>query len=117
MFYYEEKKKRDFPEENVMKCLFYFQDDSGRSYSDLSVQFVSESSRQTVVHLQAASSVSRGNLAVPARPVATPRPAVPARATRPARVPAAPSVNLDWRIFGGVEESFCFLSLVTVRSL
>ena len=101
-----------------MKCLFCFQDDSGRSYSDLSVQFVSEScSRQTVVHLQAASLASRRNLEVPARPVATPKSAVPASATRPARVPAAASVNFDWRIFGGVEESFCFLSSVTVLSL
>lgn len=57
------------------------------------------------MHLQASSSASRRNLAVPTRPVATPRPAKSARATRPPRVPVFLSVNFDWRIFGGVEEN------------
>ena len=57
------------------------------------------------MHVQAASSASRRNLA---RPVATPRLALPAksaRAGRPAKVPAALSFNFDWRIFCGVEEN------------
>ena len=56
-----------------MKWLFCFQVNSSRSYLDLARQFVSESRRSavTVGHLQAASSASRRNLAVPARPVAT----------------------------------------------
>ena len=106
--------------------MFYFQDDSGPSVSDATLQFVSESDTQMVVHVQPASSGSRRNLLAPARPVAvrarrvaalagpSVAPAGPAVApagpavapARPAAAPAAaPGYNFVWKKFRGIEEN------------
>ena len=71
--------------------MFYFQDDSGPSVSDATLQFVSESETQMVVHVQPASSASRRNLLAPARPVAVRARGVAALAG-PAVAPAGPAV-------------------------
>ena len=102
-----------------MKSMFYLQDDSGPSATDVSLQFVTESDTQMVVHVQPVSSASRRNLLAPARPIAAParplaapaRPvAAPARQVaapaRPVAAPAAaPGYNFVWRNFRGVEEN------------
>ena len=95
--------------------MFYFQDDSGPSASDVTLQFVSERDTQMIVHVQPVSSTPRRNLlalarpvAVRARPVAAPAgpavaPAVPPAA--PVRPAAAPGHNFVWRNFRGIEEN------------
>ena len=109
--------------------MFYFQDDSGPSASDVTLQFVSERDTQMIVHVQPVSSTPRRNLLAPARPVAVrARPvaapagpavapavppaapvrpaAAPARpAAAPARLAAVPGYNFVWRNFRGIEEN------------
>lgn len=97
-------------EEGSRPC-FIFQDDLGPSASNVTLQFVSESDTQMIVHVQRLSSSSRTNLLAPARPVAVQArpvaapagpavaPAVPPAA--PARSAAAPGHNFVWRNFSG----------------
>ena len=104
-----------FSREKGSRPCFIFQDDLGPSASNVTLQFVSESDTQMIVHVQPVSSSSRRNLLAPARPVAVRArpvaapagpavaPAVPAAA--PARPAAAPGHNFVWRNFRGIEEN------------
>lgn len=85
--------------------MFYLQDDSGPSVTDVSLQFGSESDTQMVVHVQPVSSASRRNLLAPARPIAAPARPVAAPARPVAAPAAAPGYNFVWRNFRGVEEN------------
>ena len=101
-----------FSWEKGSRPCFIFQDDLGPSASNVTLQFVSESDTQMIVHVQRLSSSSRTNLLAPARPVAVRArpvaapagpavaPAVPPAA--PARSAAAPGHNFVWRNFRGI---------------
>ena len=92
--------------------MFYFQNDSGPSASDVTLQFVSESDTQMVVHAQPVSLALRRNLLAPVslvtvrvRPVAAPAVLAVAPAGPPAAPAAAPGFNFVWRNFRGIEEN------------
>ena len=113
------KHPRDnFPRKRV-ESMFYFQDDSGPSASDVTLQqFVSESETQMIVHLQPVFSTSRTNLLAPTKPITVRARLVPAPARRavapvvPAEPPATPAkpaaasgYNFVWQNFRGIEQN------------